>query len=110
MCWAQIFYLFLYFSGSPCEIPFAPVNGDFKCVEDEIGVNCTLRCMDGYDFTAGSNENYHCAYADGIWNPPYSTEWPDCSCKGYYLFCFSGVSCVIHSAILEIRNKKVLYI
>ncbi|XP_060618494.2 sushi, von Willebrand factor type A, EGF and pentraxin domain-containing protein 1 isoform X2 [Anolis sagrei] len=65
--------------GSPCEIPFTPVNGDFKCIEDETGVNCTLHCMDGYDLTAGSSENYYCAYADGIWNPPYSTEWPDCS-------------------------------
>uniref|UniRef100_A0ACB8ES66 Uncharacterized protein n=1 Tax=Sphaerodactylus townsendi TaxID=933632 RepID=A0ACB8ES66_9SAUR len=67
--------------GSPCEIPFTPVNGDFICREDERGVNCTLNCMDGYDFTAGSEENYSCAYADGLWNPPYSTEWPDCSCK-----------------------------
>nr|XP_056705184.1 sushi, von Willebrand factor type A, EGF and pentraxin domain-containing protein 1 [Euleptes europaea] len=65
--------------GSPCEVPFTPVNGDFICREDERGVNCTLRCMDGYDFTAGSEENYYCAYADGLWNPPYSTEWPDCS-------------------------------
>ncbi|XP_066469620.1 sushi, von Willebrand factor type A, EGF and pentraxin domain-containing protein 1 isoform X1 [Tiliqua scincoides] len=64
--------------GSPCEIPFTPVNGDFICTENEMGVNCTLSCMDGYDFTAGSDENYYCAYADGIWNPP-STEWPDCS-------------------------------
>ncbi|KAL8203033.1 UNVERIFIED_CONTAM: Sushi, von Willebrand factor type A, EGF and pentraxin domain-containing protein 1 [Gekko kuhli] len=65
--------------GSPCEIPFTPVNGDFICREDERGVNCTLRCMDGYDFTAGSEENYYCAYTDGLWIPPYSTEWPDCS-------------------------------
>ncbi|ETE67092.1 Sushi, von Willebrand factor type A, EGF and pentraxin domain-containing protein 1, partial [Ophiophagus hannah] len=66
-------------SGSPCEIPFTPLNGDFKCTENESGVNCTLFCMEGYDFTTGSNENYYCAYADGIWNPPYSHQWPDCS-------------------------------
>ncbi|XP_070794674.1 sushi, von Willebrand factor type A, EGF and pentraxin domain-containing protein 1 [Pituophis catenifer annectens] len=65
--------------GSPCEIPFTPLNGDFKCTENESGVNCTLFCMEGYDFTTGSNENYYCAYADGIWNPPYSNQWPDCS-------------------------------
>ncbi|KAJ6669489.1 hypothetical protein lerEdw1_000037 [Lerista edwardsae] len=73
--------LHIIIRGSPCEIPFTPVNGDFICTENEMGVNCTLRCMDGYDFTAGSDENYYCAYKDGIWNPPYSTEWPDCSCK-----------------------------
>uniref|UniRef100_A0A8D0GC18 Sushi, von Willebrand factor type A, EGF and pentraxin domain containing 1 n=1 Tax=Sphenodon punctatus TaxID=8508 RepID=A0A8D0GC18_SPHPU len=65
--------------GSPCEIPFTPVNGDFICTEDKIGVNCTLRCKEGYDFTEGSTENYCCAYEDGIWKPPYSAEWPDCS-------------------------------
>ncbi|EMP30778.1 Sushi, von Willebrand factor type A, EGF and pentraxin domain-containing protein 1 [Chelonia mydas] len=65
--------------GSPCEISFTPVHGDFICIEDEAGVNCTLRCMDGYNFTAASTENYYCAYEDGIWKPPYSTEWPDCS-------------------------------
>uniref|UniRef100_A0A8D2Q1E1 Sushi, von Willebrand factor type A, EGF and pentraxin domain containing 1 n=1 Tax=Varanus komodoensis TaxID=61221 RepID=A0A8D2Q1E1_VARKO len=71
--------LHIVIRGSPCEIPFSPVNGHFKCTEDETGVNCTLYCMDGYDITAGSNENYYCAYADGIWNPPYSAEWPDCA-------------------------------
>ncbi|XP_061487863.1 sushi, von Willebrand factor type A, EGF and pentraxin domain-containing protein 1 isoform X2 [Rhineura floridana] len=71
--------LHIVIRGSPCEIPFTPVNGDFVCTEDERGVNCTLRCMDGYDFTSGSSENYYCSYEDGIWNPPYSTEWPDCS-------------------------------
>ncbi|CAI5796534.1 von Willebrand factor type A, EGF and pentraxin domain-containing 1 [Podarcis lilfordi] len=71
--------LHIVIRGSPCEIPFTPVNGDFICTEDNTGVNCTLRCMTGYDFTSGSNENYYCAYTDGIWNPPYSTEWPDCS-------------------------------
>ncbi|XP_039199397.1 sushi, von Willebrand factor type A, EGF and pentraxin domain-containing protein 1-like [Crotalus tigris] len=65
--------------GSPCEIPFTPLNGGFKCTENESGVNCTLFCMEGYDFTTGSNENYYCAYADDIWNPPYSNQWPDCS-------------------------------
>ncbi|XP_067409310.1 sushi, von Willebrand factor type A, EGF and pentraxin domain-containing protein 1 isoform X1 [Emydura macquarii macquarii] len=65
--------------GSPCEVPFTPVNGDFICTEDKVGVNCTLRCMDGYNFTAASTEHYSCAYEDGVWKPPYSTEWPDCS-------------------------------
>ncbi|XP_019410274.1 PREDICTED: sushi, von Willebrand factor type A, EGF and pentraxin domain-containing protein 1, partial [Crocodylus porosus] len=65
--------------GSPCENRFTPVNGHFICTEDEIGVNCSLHCMDGYSFAEGATEKYHCAYKDGIWKPPYSTEWPDCS-------------------------------
>ncbi|XP_009870346.1 PREDICTED: sushi, von Willebrand factor type A, EGF and pentraxin domain-containing protein 1-like, partial [Apaloderma vittatum] len=65
--------------GSPCEISFEPVNGDFICTSDEAGVNCTLRCADGYSFSEGSSENYYCAYEDGVWKPPYSPEWPGCS-------------------------------
>ncbi|XP_070287020.1 sushi, von Willebrand factor type A, EGF and pentraxin domain-containing protein 1 [Myotis yumanensis] len=69
--------------GSPCEIPFTPVNGDFICTQDSAGVNCTLSCLEGYDFTEGSMEKYYCAYEDGIWKPPYSTEWPDCAIKRF---------------------------
>lgn len=71
----------LFYTGSPCEVPFTPVNGDFICTRDSIGVNCTLSCSEGYDFTEGSTERYYCAYEDGIWQPPYSTEWPDCASK-----------------------------
>ncbi|XP_055973137.1 sushi, von Willebrand factor type A, EGF and pentraxin domain-containing protein 1 [Sorex fumeus] len=69
--------------GSPCEVPFTPVNGDFVCTKDSIGVNCTLRCLEGYDFTEGSTEKYYCAYEDDIWKPPYSIEWPDCAIKRF---------------------------
>uniref|UniRef100_A0A8C0BA79 Sushi, von Willebrand factor type A, EGF and pentraxin domain-containing protein 1 n=1 Tax=Buteo japonicus TaxID=224669 RepID=A0A8C0BA79_9AVES len=65
--------------GSPCEISFEPVNGDFTCTSDEAGVNCTLHCAEGYSFSEGSSENYYCAYEDGVWKPPYSAEWPGCS-------------------------------
>ncbi|KAJ7408534.1 hypothetical protein BTVI_59212 [Pitangus sulphuratus] len=65
--------------GSPCEISFEPVNGDFICTSDEAGVNCTLHCAEGYSFSEGSSENYYCAYEDGLWKPPYSPEWPSCS-------------------------------
>ncbi|XP_028910838.1 sushi, von Willebrand factor type A, EGF and pentraxin domain-containing protein 1 isoform X8 [Ornithorhynchus anatinus] len=65
--------------GSPCEVPFTPVNGDLKCRKDSVGLNCTLSCLEGYDFTEGSTEKYYCAFEDGIWKPPYSTEWPDCA-------------------------------
>lgn len=75
------FYHCIFYTGSPCEIPFTPVNGDFICTQDSAGVNCTLSCLEGYDFTEGSMEKYYCAYEDGIWKPPYSTEWPDCASK-----------------------------
>uniref|UniRef100_A0A8C3EX58 Sushi, von Willebrand factor type A, EGF and pentraxin domain-containing protein 1 n=1 Tax=Corvus moneduloides TaxID=1196302 RepID=A0A8C3EX58_CORMO len=65
--------------GSPCEVSFEPVNGDFICTSDEAGVNCTLHCAEGYSFSEGSSENYYCAYEDGLWKPPYSPEWPSCS-------------------------------
>ncbi|KAM5298505.1 sushi, von Willebrand factor type A, EGF and pentraxin domain-containing protein 1 [Ctenodactylus gundi] len=69
--------------GSPCEVPFTPINGDFICAQDSTGVNCTLSCLEGYDFTEGSTEKYYCAFEDGIWKPPYSTEWPDCAVKRF---------------------------
>ncbi|XP_050843098.1 sushi, von Willebrand factor type A, EGF and pentraxin domain-containing protein 1 isoform X3 [Serinus canaria] len=65
--------------GSPCDVSFEPVNGDFVCTSDETGVNCTLHCAEGYSFSEGTSENYYCAYDDGLWKPPYSPEWPSCS-------------------------------
>uniref|UniRef100_A0A8C3N918 Sushi, von Willebrand factor type A, EGF and pentraxin domain-containing protein 1 n=1 Tax=Geospiza parvula TaxID=87175 RepID=A0A8C3N918_GEOPR len=65
--------------GSPCDVSFEPVNGDFVCTSDEAGVNCTLHCAEGYSFSEGTSENYYCAYDDGLWKPPYSPEWPSCS-------------------------------
>uniref|UniRef100_H0YSS6 Sushi, von Willebrand factor type A, EGF and pentraxin domain-containing protein 1 n=1 Tax=Taeniopygia guttata TaxID=59729 RepID=H0YSS6_TAEGU len=65
--------------GSPCDVSFEPVNGDFVCTSDEAGVNCTLHCAEGYSFSEGSSENYYCAYDDGLWKPPFSPGWPSCS-------------------------------
>ncbi|XP_010084896.1 PREDICTED: sushi, von Willebrand factor type A, EGF and pentraxin domain-containing protein 1-like, partial [Pterocles gutturalis] len=65
--------------GSPCEISFEPVNGYFTCTSDEVGVNCTLHCAEGYSFSEGSSESYYCAYEDGVWKPPHSSERPGCS-------------------------------
>nr|XP_015201270.1 PREDICTED: sushi, von Willebrand factor type A, EGF and pentraxin domain-containing protein 1 [Lepisosteus oculatus] len=64
--------------GSFCEQPFHPVNGEFTCTEDEHGVNCTLYCKEGYSFTHEPIHSYYCAN-DGMWEPPYSAEFSDCS-------------------------------
>ncbi|MBN3306145.1 SVEP1 protein, partial [Amia calva] len=64
--------------GSFCDQPFNPVNGEFSCMEYKGGVNCTLYCNDGYSFTHESDHNYFCAH-DGMWNPSYTGELPDCS-------------------------------
>uniref|UniRef100_A0A3P8S3J5 Sushi, von Willebrand factor type A, EGF and pentraxin domain-containing protein 1 n=1 Tax=Amphiprion percula TaxID=161767 RepID=A0A3P8S3J5_AMPPE len=61
-----------------CEQPYVPVNGDFICTEEEEGVNCTLHCKDGYSFTQDAVHSYFCAY-NGVWEPPYSSDRPDCS-------------------------------
>uniref|UniRef100_A0AAQ5XF31 Sushi, von Willebrand factor type A, EGF and pentraxin domain-containing protein 1 n=1 Tax=Amphiprion ocellaris TaxID=80972 RepID=A0AAQ5XF31_AMPOC len=64
--------------GTTCEQPYVPVNGDFICTEEEEGVNCTLHCKDGYSFTQDAVHSYFCAY-NGVWEPPYSSDRPDCS-------------------------------
>ncbi|KAK9524849.1 hypothetical protein VZT92_017214 [Zoarces viviparus] len=64
--------------GTACEQPYVPVNGEFICSEEEEGVNCTLHCKDGYSFTQEAVHSYFCAY-DGVWEPPYSPDRPDCS-------------------------------
>ena len=69
----------LYFcSGTTCEQPYVPVNGEFVCSEEDEGVNCTLHCKDGYSLTKEAVHSYLCAY-NGVWEPPYSPERPDCS-------------------------------
>ncbi|XP_030018068.1 sushi, von Willebrand factor type A, EGF and pentraxin domain-containing protein 1 isoform X2 [Sphaeramia orbicularis] len=64
--------------GTTCEQPYIPVNGEFVCSEEEEGVNCTLHCKDGYSFTQDAVHSYFCAY-NGVWEPPYSSDRPDCS-------------------------------
>ncbi|XP_058479498.1 sushi, von Willebrand factor type A, EGF and pentraxin domain-containing protein 1 isoform X3 [Solea solea] len=64
--------------GTTCEQPYVPVNGEFICSEEEEGVNCTLHCKEGYSFTQDAVHRYSCAY-NGVWQPPYSPERPDCS-------------------------------
>ncbi|XP_041840984.1 sushi, von Willebrand factor type A, EGF and pentraxin domain-containing protein 1 isoform X2 [Melanotaenia boesemani] len=64
--------------GTTCDQPYVPVNGEFICSEEEEGVNCTLHCKEGYNFTQDTVHSYFCAY-NGVWEPPYSPERPDCS-------------------------------
>ncbi|CAB1421446.1 unnamed protein product [Pleuronectes platessa] len=64
--------------GTTCEQPYVPVNGEFVCSEEDEGVNCTLHCKDGYSLTKEAVHSYLCAY-NGVWEPPYSPERPDCS-------------------------------
>uniref|UniRef100_A0A3Q3JW62 Sushi, von Willebrand factor type A, EGF and pentraxin domain-containing protein 1 n=1 Tax=Monopterus albus TaxID=43700 RepID=A0A3Q3JW62_MONAL len=64
--------------GTTCEQPYVPVNGEFICFEEEEGVNCTLHCKDGFSFTQDAVHSYFCAY-NGVWEPPYSPDRPDCS-------------------------------
>lgn len=70
--------------GLTCDQPYVPVNGEFICSEEEEGVNCTLRCKDGYSFTQDAVHSYFCAY-NGVWQPPYSPDRPDCSGKCCFL-------------------------
>lgn len=56
------------------------MNGEFICYEEEEGVNCTLQCKEGYSFTQDAVHSYFCAY-NGVWEPPYSPDRPDCSGK-----------------------------
>ncbi|KAG7270326.1 hypothetical protein CRUP_007027, partial [Coryphaenoides rupestris] len=65
--------------GTTCEQPYVPVNGEFVCVEEEgEGVNCTLRCHDGYSLAQDAMHSYSCAF-NGMWEPPTSSDRPDCS-------------------------------
>lgn len=41
-------------------------------------MNCTLHCNDGYSITQDAVHSYFCAY-NGMWEPPYSPDRPDCS-------------------------------
>lgn len=54
------------------------MNGEFICSDQEEGVNCTLRCKDGYSITQDAVHSYVCAN-NGVWEPPYSPDRPDCS-------------------------------
>lgn len=72
--------IFFVSTGTKCEQPYVPVNGEFICSEEDEGVNCTLHCKDGYSFTHDAVHSYFCAY-NGVWEPPYSADRPDCSGK-----------------------------
>ena len=74
------FYILYVCPGTTCDQPYVPVNGEFICSEEEEGVNCTLHCKEGYSFTQDAVHSYFCAY-NGVWEPPYSADRPDCSCK-----------------------------
>ncbi|XP_015258797.1 PREDICTED: sushi, von Willebrand factor type A, EGF and pentraxin domain-containing protein 1 isoform X1 [Cyprinodon variegatus] len=64
--------------GMTCDQPYVPVNGEFICIEEEDGVNCTLQCKEGYSFAQDAVHSYFCAY-NGVWEPAYSSDRPDCS-------------------------------
>ncbi|XP_019713979.1 sushi, von Willebrand factor type A, EGF and pentraxin domain-containing protein 1 isoform X2 [Hippocampus comes] len=64
--------------GTTCEQPYVPMNGEFICLDEEKGVNCTLQCKQGYSFTQDAVHSYFCAH-NGLWEPPYSPDRPDCS-------------------------------
>ncbi|XP_068164048.1 sushi, von Willebrand factor type A, EGF and pentraxin domain-containing protein 1 isoform X1 [Antennarius striatus] len=64
--------------GLTCDQPYVPVNGEFVCFEEEEGVNCSLHCKPGYSFTQDAVHSYFCAN-NGMWEPPYSPDRPDCS-------------------------------
>ncbi|XP_061525630.1 sushi, von Willebrand factor type A, EGF and pentraxin domain-containing protein 1 isoform X5 [Phycodurus eques] len=64
--------------GTTCERPYVPINGEFICLEEEKGVNCTLHCKQGYSLTQDAVHSYFCAH-NGLWEPPYSPDRPDCS-------------------------------
>ncbi|XP_017288668.1 sushi, von Willebrand factor type A, EGF and pentraxin domain-containing protein 1 isoform X3 [Kryptolebias marmoratus] len=64
--------------GTTCDQPYVPVNGEFICSEEDEGVNCTLQCKDGYSFAQDAVHSYFCAH-NGVWEPPYSPDRPDCS-------------------------------
>ncbi|XP_069779037.1 sushi, von Willebrand factor type A, EGF and pentraxin domain-containing protein 1 isoform X2 [Narcine bancroftii] len=63
-----------------CDVPYTPLNGGFSCIADDLGVNCTLHCFDGYGLAVEPNESYYCAH-DGLWIPAFSTARLDCSLK-----------------------------
>lgn len=72
--------------GTTCDQPYVPVNGEFVCSEEEEGVNCTLHCKESYSFTQDAVHSYFCAY-NGLWEPPYSSDRPDCSGEHSTLVC-----------------------
>ncbi|XP_069622657.1 sushi, von Willebrand factor type A, EGF and pentraxin domain-containing protein 1 [Ranitomeya imitator] len=69
--------------GSPCEIPSTLQNGEFVCSKDMDGVNCTIQCKEGFEVAEGSAQNFYCTFKDGLWMPPQTTDWPDCSMKRF---------------------------
>ena len=71
----------IFYIGSPCEVPFTPVNGDFVCTQDSTGVNCSLSCLEGYDFTEGSTDKYYCAYVMGDCASCTLLPWWDIDCE-----------------------------
>ncbi|KAM9329386.1 sushi, von Willebrand factor type A, EGF and pentraxin domain-containing protein 1 [Gastrophryne carolinensis] len=69
--------------GSPCEMNATPQNGEYICSKDTEGVICTIQCKEGYEVAEGSIQNFYCTYNSGLWKPPHSTDWPDCSVKRF---------------------------
>lgn len=96
------YYILCVCSGTTCDQPYVPVNGEFLCSEEEEGVNCTLHCKDGYSFTQDAVHSYFCAY-NGVWEPPYSPDRPDCSGK-----CSKGVLLLLFKIFRYLLSVSVL--
>ncbi|XP_038067159.1 sushi, von Willebrand factor type A, EGF and pentraxin domain-containing protein 1-like [Patiria miniata] len=63
---------------SACVIPEDPQHGRADCTSLGGGVECTLRCDDGYAFPIEPEPVYRCS-EDGRWSPSHAMPWEDCS-------------------------------
>lgn len=108
----QVQLLLLCSSGSTCEQPYVPVNADFSCLKEEKGVNCTLVCRLGYSLSQNAVHSYFCPN-NGQWEPPRSSDRPDCSCQFYscdtFLFTFRfSSSCLLMFFLFNIMYLSCL--
>lgn len=103
-------YIFICI-GTTCEQPYVPGNGEFICSEEDEGINCTLHCKDGYSFTDDAVHSYFCAY-NGVWEPPYSPNRPDCSGKcntGILLVLFLNIHLPTVYTVLQLTACKQVH-
>ena len=53
--------MFLSLSEHNCDYPTDPINGHKNCTEDDLAVQCTLACKDGFAFAHKPADDYFCA-------------------------------------------------
>ena len=51
------------YPGHPCTVPNDPINGHKNCTEDELAVQCTLACQEGFAFAFSPLRDYSCQVA-----------------------------------------------